>query len=59
MNATAADDPTDISVIGTISEIEAAAALIPAPTRVIAIDGAGNDLKRGKLDFAPVLAALG
>ncbi len=43
---------------GTIAEIEAAVALIPAPTRVIALDGAGHDLKRGKFDFGPVLAAV-
>ena len=43
---------------GTIAEIEAAVALIPAAARVIALDGAGHDLKKGKFDFGPVLAAL-
>jgi predicted alpha/beta-hydrolase family hydrolase len=43
----------------TIAELEAAAALIPAPKTVLAVDGAGHDLKRGKFDFALVLAALG
>jgi predicted alpha/beta-hydrolase family hydrolase len=44
---------------GTIAELEAAVALIPARTTVITIDGAAHDLKRGKFDLAPVLAALG
>jgi hypothetical protein len=43
---------------GTIAEMEKALALIPAKTQLIPVDGAGHDLKRGKLDFAPVVAAL-
>ena len=43
---------------GTPDELRAAVALIPAPTRLIAIDGAGHDLKRGRFDLAPVVAAL-
>jgi predicted alpha/beta-hydrolase family hydrolase len=42
----------------TIVALEAAVALIPAPTTVIAIEGAGHDLKRGKFDLAPVITAL-
>jgi predicted alpha/beta-hydrolase family hydrolase len=42
----------------TIAELEAAAALIPAPTTLLAIDKAGHDLKGGKFDLAPVLAAV-
>jgi len=43
---------------GTIAEMEQALALVPAKTRLISVEGAGHDLKRGKLDFAPALAAL-
>src|SRR5438093_9665900 len=35
---------------GTIAELRAAVALIPAPARVLPIDGAGHDLRRGRLD---------
>jgi hypothetical protein len=42
----------------TIAELEAAVARIPARTNVIAIEGAGHDLKRGKFDLAPVVRAL-
>jgi predicted alpha/beta-hydrolase family hydrolase len=42
----------------TIAELEAAIAAIPAPTRVIAIDGAGHDLKRGRFELAPLPDAL-
>jgi predicted alpha/beta-hydrolase family hydrolase len=43
---------------GTVAELEAAIAAIPAPTRVIAIDGAGHDLKRGRFDLDPIPDAL-
>jgi uncharacterized protein len=43
---------------GSIDELRAALALIPAPTRLIPIDSAGHDLKRGRFDIAPVVAAL-
>ena len=43
---------------GGPAELSSALALIPAPTRVIAIDGAGHDLKRGRFDLAPVVAAV-
>jgi predicted alpha/beta-hydrolase family hydrolase len=43
---------------GTIAELEAAIALIPAQTRLIRIEGAGHDLKRGRLDFASVVEAV-
>lgn len=44
---------------GTIGELEVAIAAIPAPTRVIAIDGAGHDLKRGRFDLGALPGALG
>ncbi len=43
---------------GTIGEIEAALALIPAETRLIRIEGAGHDLRRGRFDWAPVAGGL-
>jgi hypothetical protein len=32
--------------------------LIPAATEMITVDGAGHDLRRGRFDLAPVLAAV-
>lgn len=43
---------------GTIAELEAATAAIPAATRIIAVEGAGHDLKRGKFDLGAIAAAL-
>jgi predicted alpha/beta-hydrolase family hydrolase len=43
---------------GAVDEIRAALALIPAATRLIVIQGAGHDLKRGRFDLGPVVAAL-
>jgi predicted alpha/beta-hydrolase family hydrolase len=43
---------------GTAAEIASALALIPAETRLILIDGAGHDLKRGRFNLKPAVAAL-
>jgi predicted alpha/beta-hydrolase family hydrolase len=43
---------------GSIPELRQAIAAIPGPTELIAIDGAGHDLKRGRFDLKPVLAAI-
>lgn len=43
---------------GTIAELEAAIKAIPAATRLIAIDGAGHDLKRGQFNVAMLPDAL-
>jgi uncharacterized protein len=43
---------------GSVAEMEAAIALIPAPTQIIAIDGAGHDLKRGRFDLGAVVGAV-
>lgn len=43
---------------GSIAEIEAAIKAIPAQTRLIAVDGAGHDLKRGRFDLAPLAVAF-
>jgi uncharacterized protein len=42
---------------GSISEMRNAIAQIPGVTELIAIDGAGHDLKRGKFDLERVLSA--
>jgi hypothetical protein len=43
---------------GSPDELRAAVGLIPAPTKLIVIDGAGHDLRRGRFDLAAVAAAL-
>jgi hypothetical protein len=43
---------------GSPDELRAALASIPAATRLIAIEGAAHDLKRGRFDLAPVVAAV-
>jgi uncharacterized protein len=43
---------------GSIAEMEQALAIIPAPAKLIIIEGAGHDLKRGRFDLTPILAAL-
>jgi uncharacterized protein len=44
---------------GSLAELRSAIVLIPAPTTLIAIDGAGHDLRRGRFDLQPVVQALG
>jgi predicted alpha/beta-hydrolase family hydrolase len=44
---------------GSIAELSAAVTLIPAPTRIMAIEGAGHDLRCGRLDFAAIVAIVG
>src|SRR5579883_2366935 len=48
----------DADPFGSIAEIKQAIASIPAETRLIVVDGAGHDLRRGRLDLAPIAAAL-
>ncbi len=43
---------------GSPQELRSAVALIPAHTEIIPIAGAGHDLKRGRFDLGPVVAAL-
>jgi predicted alpha/beta-hydrolase family hydrolase len=43
---------------GSIEELQTAIAMIPAAKRIIRIEGAGHDLKRGRFDFAVPVAAL-
>lgn len=48
-----ANDP-----FGTPAELAEAIRLIPALTEMIPVDGAGHDLKRGRIDLAPAVAAI-
>jgi len=43
---------------GSIAELRAATPLIPATTRVLPIEGAGHDLRRGRFELANVVAAF-
>jgi uncharacterized protein len=43
---------------GTVAALEAAIAHIPARTALLPVAGAGHDLKRGRIDFAPIIEAL-
>jgi predicted alpha/beta-hydrolase family hydrolase len=43
---------------GAIPEMEAAIATISGPKRMIVVDKAGHDLKRGRFDLAALVAAL-
>ena len=47
-----------VDPFGSPGELRAAIALIPTPTRIVVIDGAGHDLRRGRFDLAAVAAAL-
>jgi hypothetical protein len=47
-----------VDPFGSVDELCAAVGPIPAPTRIIAIDGAGHDLRRGRFDLAAIAAAL-
>jgi predicted alpha/beta-hydrolase family hydrolase len=42
----------------TAEELGRAIAAIAAPTRVVTVEGAGHDLRRGRFDLAPVVGAL-
>jgi predicted alpha/beta-hydrolase family hydrolase len=43
---------------GSPDELRTAVALIPSPTRIVTVDGAGHDLKRGRFDLTAVATAL-
>jgi uncharacterized protein len=42
---------------GNIAEMELAVGLIPAPTRLLSIDGVGHDLKHGRFDLKAMISA--
>jgi uncharacterized protein len=48
----------DRDPFATIAELAQAIAAIPASTRLIPVARAGHDLRRGRIDFAPIVAAL-
>jgi len=43
---------------GSVAELRAAVAMIPAPTQVLPVERAGHDLRRGRFDLAAVVAAM-
>ena len=43
---------------GTLDEIEAAVRMIPAPTQLLPIEGAGHDLRHGRFKLRPLVSAL-
>ncbi|MBV9246369.1 MAG: dienelactone hydrolase family protein [Methylobacteriaceae bacterium] len=43
---------------GTLEELQLAITAIPGPTRIIPVEGAGHDLRRGRFDLGSVVAAL-
>jgi hypothetical protein len=43
---------------GTAAELRSALLLIPAATQLIAVEGGGHDLRRGRFDLAPVVAVM-
>jgi predicted alpha/beta-hydrolase family hydrolase len=47
-----------VDPFGSPSELRAAVGLIPAPTRIVVVDKAGHDLRRGRFDLAAAAAAL-
>ena len=47
-----------IDPFASIAELTAAAALIAAPVRILQVDRAGHDLKRGRLDLSGAVAAV-
>jgi predicted alpha/beta-hydrolase family hydrolase len=47
-----------VDPFGSPAELRAAVRLISAPTRVVTVDGAGHDLRRGRFDLASIAAAL-
>jgi uncharacterized protein len=47
-----------VDPFGAPAELSAVVGLIPAPTQIIVIDGAGHDLRRGRFDLGAVAAAL-
>jgi len=48
----------DADPFGSPEEMRAALEMIPAPTRLMTIERAGHDLRKGRIDAAAVLTAL-
>jgi uncharacterized protein len=47
-----------VDPFGSIAELRQAMAMIPAPTQLIALEGAGHDLRSGRFDPTATVAAL-
>jgi predicted alpha/beta-hydrolase family hydrolase len=43
---------------GSIEELRSAVAMLPVPAEIMPVPGAGHDLRRGRFEFAEVVAAL-
>jgi predicted alpha/beta-hydrolase family hydrolase len=43
---------------GTVAELRRAITLVPAPTQLLTVEGAGHDLRRGRFDLAAVVASV-
>ena len=43
---------------GSIAELESAIAAIPAPHRILPVENAGHDLKRGRFDLTTIIDAV-
>ncbi len=44
---------------GSIAELESAITTIPAPHRILPVENAGHDLRRGRFDLTTIVDALG
>jgi predicted alpha/beta-hydrolase family hydrolase len=47
-----------VDPFGSTAELQSALALIPGPTKLLPIERAGHDLKRGAIDLGAIVAAL-
>jgi predicted alpha/beta-hydrolase family hydrolase len=47
-----------VDPFGSIAELQSSLTLIPAPTKLLPIERAGHDLKRGAIDLNPIVAAV-
>lgn len=47
-----------VDPFGSADELRSAISAIPIPTRIIAIERAGHDLRRGRFDLGPVVTAV-
>jgi uncharacterized protein len=48
----------DADPFGSMAELKAAAAMIPAQTRIMTVERAGHDLGRGRVDLPAIVAGL-
>jgi hypothetical protein len=48
-----------VDPFGSIAELKSAITAIPAPHRILPVENAGHDLKRGRFDLTTIVDALG